>query len=78
MMWKNGIVVGPASLDCSGQPAIVTNDAQFRRYEFMQRKYKRKMDSFNDSLIFAIENAPAGLSNQPIVVNAGFRILLLE
>lgn len=80
MMWHADQVNGVSTVQCApgeGSIGFVT-DLSYRRYNFTQRRYKRKMDSYSDSLIFAVENAPAGFSFDPIVVNAYFRILLLE
>lgn len=66
---------------CIFDQSLGTNpatDAAYRRYEFSQRKYKRKADSGNDSFLFVAENAASPLSTSDIQVHSYFRILLLE
>jgi len=50
----------------------------YRRYEFDLRKYKRRLDSQRDSLVFAIENAGAPFGTGEMIFSAYFRMLLLE
>jgi len=78
-----------------GQPSIFTsvaagltfsttlgqNDFQYRRYDLNLRRYKRVMDSANDTLILSVENnggllAPANQAS--LGFSFYFRMLLLE
>lgn len=83
MMWHSGTVGAPGQTVCptgDGTTTNITNyndnDLAYRRYELRQRKYKRKLDSFNDTLVFAVENS--FFSERAIAVQAYFRMLLLE
>lgn len=71
MMWHTTTLFDQSS---GTNPAT---DLAYRRWEFTQRKYKRKMDSANDTLSFVVEN-PSGVGDTNILVNAFFRLLLLE
>lgn len=72
MMWHTDTVA-----DTSGNtnPA---SDIFYRRYNFTQRRYKRKLESGTDTVAFVIENGPAAVSQISIVAHAYFRMLLLE
>jgi len=85
MMWHSGTVgsggqvVCPTGVEGQTQTSpLQMSDLAYRRYELRQRKYKRKLDSFNDTFVFAVENAPATASERGIGVSAYFRMLLLE
>jgi len=72
MMWHVGTLFDQS---LGTNPAT---DLAYRRYEFTQRKYRRKADSGNDSLLFVVENAAGAFSSTDIQVHSYFRILLLE
>lgn len=82
MVHKSGIVV--SSLYSRLQPATASEsqafappgDLQYRRYELNLRKYKRKLDSFNDTLVLSVENWTD--SQIDIACYFYFRMLLLE
>lgn len=84
MVHKTGTVVLPAYIQCGpteiyspynlgGEPY---NDLTYRRYDLNLRKYKRTMDSLNDTLVLSVENSSN--SNMAIGISAYFRMLLLE
>jgi hypothetical protein len=66
----------------AGTANIVLNDTslQYRRYELNLRKYKRKLDSFNDTLILSVENSIDTLTSPTpeLAYEFYFRLLLLE
>lgn len=58
---------------------IGTNDFQYRRYELNLRKYKRTLDSLNDTLILSVENGSAPATGVcDLAFSFYFRMLLLE
>lgn len=81
MVHKTGTLAQPA-LDATaigGQLGMVTigaNDIQYRRYDLNLRRYKRKLDSFNDTLVLSVENAQGSTADMQL--NFYFRMLLLE
>jgi len=86
MIHKTGALATPAinSTFVGGQVAQVgqgQNDWAYRRYDLNLRRYKRVMDSANDTLILSVENN-AGLTppaNQATFnFSFYFRMLLLE
>jgi len=85
MLHHSGFLLIPGQILCTGGipgGAPFTyglNDLQYRRYELSTRKYKRRLDSQNDSLIFGVECAPSPFSTGgELLVTAYFRLLLLE
>lgn len=81
MMHRNGFLVDGARVICVGtgvQFYTPVGDLIYRRYEFNERKYKRRLDSQRDSLVFAVENPGAPFGETDLAVSAYFRILLLE
>jgi len=80
MLHHTGYLQIVGQTDCDGVANnFGVNDLQYRRYELSQRKYKRRLDSQNDSLIFAVECAPFPFTEGgDLVVTAYFRMLLLE
>lgn len=85
MMHKATRLASPAlftQVNADGSVSAVTlgqNDIQYRRWEFRQRKYKRTLDSFNDTLILSVENgSPVSSVSGDITFSFYFRLLLLE
>jgi len=80
MMHHAGFLSIPGQVICGGTEVnnYGLNDLQYRRYELSHRRYKRRLDSQNDSLIWAVENAPVPFSSTNLVVTSYFRLLLLE
>jgi len=80
MHHEAGTLFQSSGLQCTDlSPARFSlGSAPYRRYEFDLRKYKRRLDSQRDSLIFAVENPAAPFSNDELAFTAYFRILLLE
>lgn len=81
MVHKTGTVVEPFifSQSTTDQAFGITpgvNDLQYRRYELDLRKYKRTLDSLNDTLILSVENSSS--STVSIAYSFYFRMLLLE
>lgn len=86
MVHKTGTLSSPGSVTgvIGGQPGIITlgnTDLTYRRYDLNLRRYKRVMDSANDTLILSVENN-SGLSPAPnrasFALSFYFRMLLLE
>jgi len=84
MVHKTGTVALPAYTTCPDGGASTVyplggepyNDLTYRRYELNLSKYKRTLDSFNDTLVLSVENSTNG--NMDIAVSFYFRMLLLE
>lgn len=58
---------------------VGATDYSYRRYELNLRKYKRTLDSFNDTLILSFENGTSpGANAGDISFSFYFRMLLLE
>ena len=80
MMHKPWYVSSALYLASGTGNAFAANDLNYRRYEISQRKYKRRLDSFNDTLILSIEHnstvAQGAVDN--VNYNFYFRLLLLE
>lgn len=81
MVHKSFYVSSPLYLTgTTGNVVIGNNDLNYRRYEINQRKYKRRLDSFNDTLILAIEHNTTAANGAADFINYDFyfRMLLLE
>jgi len=84
MVHKVGFLssIGTYAQDVPTQSFGITpgnTDIQYRRYELDLRKYKRTLDSFNDTLVLSVENAtPAGATAGTLFYSFYFRVLLLE
>lgn len=86
MVHKTGTLSQPflTTTFVGSQVAQVTlgqNDQQYRRYELNLRRYKRVMDSANDTLILSVENNPGltpGGFQADLNFSFYFRMLLLE
>jgi len=81
MMHRSGYISVPSAVSTTGGNNTArsgTTDLYYRRYELNMRKYKRRLDSTRDSLIFVVENAPAPFSDEQMLVTAYFRLLLVE
>lgn len=85
MVHKTGTVALPAQysqVNADGsisEVGIGQNDLQYRRYDLNLRRYKRVLDSFNDTLILSVENgSPAISTATDITFSFYFRMLLLE
>lgn len=85
MIHRTGSVASPSQytqVNADGSISAVTlgyNDLQYRRYELNQRKYKRTLDSFNDTLVLSVENGtPVGVNASDLSFSFYFRMLLLE
>jgi len=80
MHHESGFIVLGSQVFCA--PALPSiNDfgsLTYRRYEFDLRRYKRRLDSQRDTLVFAIENAGPPFGNGELAFSAYFRMLLLE
>lgn len=58
---------------------IGATDILYRRYDLNLRKYKRTLDSLNDTLILSVENgSSAGATTCALTFTFYFRMLLLE
>lgn len=77
MTHKVGVVSSPSY---NGTAFFGDYDLGYRRYDLNLRKYKRTLDSSNDSLIFVGESATASTATNKTTVQmiTYFRILLLE
>lgn len=84
MVHKTGSLstAGIYAQDTATQAYSVTpgnTDISYRRYELNLRKYKRTLDSFNDTLVLSVENGTsASASAATFVFSFYFRMLLLE
>lgn len=85
MVHKTGTLAIPAQytqLNADGSISFVGggfNDFQYRRYDLNLRKYKRTLDSFNDTLILSVENGTSpGANATDIAFSFYFRMLMLE
>lgn len=84
MVHKTGTLITPfltSSTTATQTYAATTgvNDAQYRRYELNLRKYKRTLDSLNDTLILSVENGSSpGAGVCDLAFSFYFRMLLLE
>lgn len=74
LMHETGTVHVPGFLSDATRAAFIPTPIQHKRSLF-NSKYKRKVDTFNDSLIFTIENAS---TTDSIAYDFYFRFLLLE
>lgn len=76
MMHRTGSVAAPGFLSDATRAAFTSvGYPQVRRYNINQTKYKRKLDSFNDTLVFAVENASTTIA---LSYDFYFKLLLLE
>lgn len=84
MVHKTGTLAQPSifSQNTANAAYSVTggfNDLQYRRYDLNLRRYKRTLDSFNDTLILSVENGTAPASGAAdLSFSFYFRMLLLE
>lgn len=84
MVHKAGALSAPALFSQNTSQAAYSagqgqNDFSYRRYELNLRKYKRTLDSFNDTLILSVENGTtAGANAGTLAFSFYFRMLLLE
>lgn len=86
MVHKAGALAAPAlnTTVVGGQGSGVgqgQNDWAYRRYELNLRRYKRVMDSANDTLILSVENNPGlapAINQGSLNFSFYFRMLLLE
>jgi len=74
-MWKTGTVTAGAFYTDATRAAFLPNSFDKVRHTLNQTKYKRKLDSFNDTLVLSIENASASFV---MGYDFYFRMLLLE
>lgn len=78
MVHKSGIITTPGVLaNAAGMTTLFDQSGSIRRHELNLRRYKRKLDSFNDTLVFSVENASAS-GNVNLNVSFFLRMLLLE
>lgn len=86
MVHKTGSLSAPGSVTTitAGAAGIITlgdTNLSYRRYDLNLRRYKRVMDSANDTLILSVENN-SGLAPAPnrasFALAFYFRMLLLE
>lgn len=76
MMHETDVITSPGYLADANQGAFASlGSIHYRRYHLNERRYKRKLDSFNDTLMFVFENGGPSLN---LVVDTYFRLLLLE
>lgn len=76
---KTGIVSAPGYLPTgTANSFFADTNLTNRRYDLNLRKYKRTMDSYNDTLVFAVETGSRTGENINLGVYYYFRMLLLE
>lgn len=75
MAWKTGTITAGAFYTDATRAAFLPNSFDKARHTLNLTKYKRKLDSFNDTLVLSIENASASFV---MGYDFYFRMLLLE
>lgn len=69
-------IVSQSTAGAAFSATLGNNDQTYRRYDLNLRRYKRKLDSFNDTLVLSVENPSS--STMGFGFYFYFRFLLLE